>query len=272
MARLTDAQAERYSRQIILPEVGGAGQKRLLGGRVAVVGAGGLGSPVIAYLAAAGVGTLDLIDSDVVELNNLQRQIIHSGSTVGAAKVESARETVAQLNPDVTVHAHAVRLTSHNARALLGDADVVVDGSDNFPTRYLVNDACHLLRKPLVSGAIFQFEGQATTFLNDGGPDTPCYRCLFPEMPPAGMIPTCREAGILGAVAGIIGSMQAAEVLKLLLGQGSGLAGKLLLLDARSMETRSIRLRRDPFCVLNGDAPILHELIDQAEAPCEWRP
>lgn len=266
----TDEEVERYSRQIILPQVGGVGQRKLRGARIFIIGAGGLGSPVIQYLAAAGAGTIEVIDADVVELNNLHRQVLHATPRLGMAKVDSAREAVAALNPEVNVITHRERLTRENAMTLLAKADVVVEGSDNFPTRFLVNDACHLLRKPLVSGAMFRFEGQVTLFPNDGAANSPCYRCLFPEAPPPGLIPTCQEAGILGALPGVIGSLQAMEVLKLLLGIGESLVGRLLLYDALTMKFREIKLRRDPECALNGDSPTIRELGQYEEAPaCE---
>ena len=261
----TSEQLERYARHIVLPKVGGRGQRRLLDARVAVVGAGGLGSPAILYLAAAGVGTIDVIDADVVDRSNLQRQILHNEERLGQAKVDSARTAVAALNPDVTVHAHRAWLTRANALELLAPADVVIDGSDNFPTRYLVADASFLARKPLVSGAMFRFEGQLTVFPNDGGADSPCYRCLFPEPPPPDAVPTCRQAGIFGCVPGAIGSLQATEAIKLLLGIGEPLAGRLLLYDALAMAFRTVRLRRDPGCALNGDRPTLTDLSHHPE-------
>jgi adenylyltransferase/sulfurtransferase len=273
--RFTNEQIERYARHIILPQVGGKGQRRLLESRVLVVGAGGLGSPVLLYLAAAGVGTLDVVDFDVVDASNLQRQVIHSTAGIGRPKAHSAAEAIRRLNPDVNVVVHETALLPGNAVDLFAKADVIVEGSDNFPTRYLVNDAAYFARKPLVSGALFQFEGQVTVFPNDGGEDSPCLRCLFPEPPPPGLVPSCQEAGILGAIPGIIGSMQATEVLKLLLGVGQSLAGRLLTLDALAMRWREIRLRRNPRCPLNGDEPSITSLLDdygQAAAGCTVRP
>lgn len=256
---LTRQQIERYSRHIVLPEIGGLGQERLLNARVLVVGAGGLGSPAALYLAAAGVGTIGLVDSDAVELSNLQRQIIHSTSDVGQPKTESARRRLEALNPDVQVVAHTERLTSGNIMGLLDSYDFVVDGSDNFATRYLVNDACFLAGKPLSHGAIFRFEGQATTIIPGQGP---CYRCLYPEPPPAGLVPSCQQAGVLGAVAGVIGSVQASEAVKWILGSGTLLVGRLLLYDAFHATFREVRIERDRGCALCGDRPAIAELID----------
>lgn len=272
--RFSDEQVQRYSRHILLPQVGGKGQRRLLESRVAVVGAGGLGAPVLQYLAAAGVGTLDIIDADVVDLSNLQRQVIHTTERVGVAKVDSAAEALQALNPDVRILRHRQRLDAENALDLLRAADVVVDGSDNFTTRYLVNDACWFLRKPLVSAAILRFEGNVTVFPMDGAAGSPCYRCLFPEPPEPGLVPSCQEAGILGAVAGVLGTLQATEVLKLLLELGETLAGRLLIYDALTARFREIRLRRDPGCALHGDAPTitrLEAIAESAEA-CEAPP
>ena len=267
--RLTDAQAERYARHVILPQVGGKGQRRLLASRVFVVGAGGLGSPAIMYLAAAGVGTIEVADFDNVDLSNLQRQIIHATHSIGTPKVESARESVAARNPDVEFIAHNERLTAANIMERIAHADVVIDGSDNFPTRFLVNDACWLARKPLVSGAMQRFEGQVTVFANDGGANSPCYRCLFPEPPPPGLVPSCQEAGILGVISGVVGSLQATEAIKLLLGIGDSLAGRLLVYDALGASFRTIKLRRDPKCALNGDAPTIRELVEYGDERCE---
>lgn len=268
----TPEQLDRYARHIILPQVGGKGQRRLLDSRVFVVGAGGLGSPVILYLAAAGVGTIEVIDADRVDASNLQRQVLHSTPRIGMEKVASAREAVAALNPDIQLIAHNELLTKDNALEKMKHADVVIDGSDNFPTRYLVNDVCWFLRKPLVSGAMHRFEGQATVFPMDGGADSPCYRCLFSEPPPPGLVPSCQEAGILGVVPGVIGSIQATEAIKLLLGIGEGLAGRLLVYEALTMKFREIRLRRDRRCALNGDAPTIHELTQYEETRCEVPP
>ncbi|MEQ8819936.1 MAG: molybdopterin-synthase adenylyltransferase MoeB [Sumerlaeia bacterium] len=257
MKDFTPEQLDRYARHIVLPKVGGKGQKKLLDSRVFVIGAGGLGSPILLYLAAAGVGTLEIADMDRVDRSNLQRQIIHRSSTIGESKIESARAAIADLNPDVKVVAHERRVTARNAMELLANADVIVEGSDNFPTRYAVADAAFLLRKPLVSGAMFRFEGQVTVFPNDGGEDSPCYRCLFPEPPPAGAVASCQEAGIFGAVPGVIGSIQATETIKVLLGIGEPLIGRLLLFDALAMSFRSVKVRRNPKCALNGDRPTI---------------
>lgn len=248
----TDAQFERYARHLILDEVGEEGQARLLASRVLVVGAGGLGAPLLLYLAAAGVGTLGIIDDDVVELSNLQRQVIHTTDRLGLAKVESAAAMLAQVNPDVRVRQMKVRLTAENARSVIADYDLVADGSDNFTTRFLLNDACFLLRKPLVSAALLRFDAQMSTYKAHLGDPHPCYRCLFPERPPEDLIPRCEQAGILGALAGAVGSLQATEVLKELLGIGDSLSGHLLIYDALAATFRKIKVRRDPACDLCG--------------------
>jgi sulfur-carrier protein adenylyltransferase/sulfurtransferase len=255
---LTGAQMERYSRQTILEEVGIEGQARLLRSKVLIIGAGGLGSPVALYLAAAGVGTLGIVDGDRVDLTNLHRQILHSTHALGQPKTESARETLTDLNPEVRVIPHQTLLTSENALDILKPYDVVVNGSDNFPTRYLVNDACVLLRKPLVDASILKWEGQATTFLPGRG----CYRCLFPTPPPPGAVPSCAEGGILGALCGYIGARQAVDVLKILLGVGETLVNKLFIFDALEGETRVVRWNRNPDCPVCGDHPTIHALID----------
>lgn len=260
----TDAQVRRYARHILLDEIGGAGQSRLLASRVLVVGAGGLGSPLLLYLAAAGVGTIGVIDDDVVDLSNLQRQVIHGTEAVGRAKVESARETLTRINPDVQVITHEARLTAGTALALFADYDVIADGSDNFPTRFLINDACHFARRPLVSGAVLRFDGQVATFRSyppeNGGTRGPCYRCLFGEAPPPGEVPSCAEAGVLGAFCGVVGSLQATEVIKELLGIGESLAGYLLICDGLHGTFRRVRVRPDPGCLLCGDQPSIHDL------------
>ncbi|MDX2177798.1 MAG: molybdopterin-synthase adenylyltransferase MoeB [Candidatus Sumerlaeia bacterium] len=266
--RFDDDAIQRYSRNILLPGVGGAGQRRLLGATVALVGAGGLGSPAALYLAAAGVGALRIIDDDTVELSNLQRQIAHGTPDVGRAKAESAAAAAARINPGARAESHAVRLRAANARALLGGADAVLDGSDNFATRYLVNDACHLLGVPLVSGAILQFEGQAAVFPHTPGGGAPCYRCLFPDPPRDGEVPTCSQAGVLGALAGVVGSLMAMEALKLLLGIGEPLSGRLLRYDGLRAGFREVRFRRDPACALCGDAPTITELRDLPGTEC----
>jgi adenylyltransferase/sulfurtransferase len=261
----TEAQIRRYSRQIILPHVGGKGQRRLLRSRVLVVGAGGLGSPAALYLAAAGVGSLGIVDFDAVELSNLHRQILHSTPDLGRPKTESARDAIRALNPDVDLMLHHERLTSENALAILGPYDVVVEGSDNFPTKYLVNDACVFLGKPLVLGAVYQFEGQASVFLPGEGP---CYRCIFPEPPPLGAVPSCQEAGVLGVVPGLIGCIQATETIKLLLDAGSALVGRLLVYDALNMDFTELKVERDPECSVCGDRATVTELMDN-EFACE---
>lgn len=255
---LTDAELERYARHVILDEVGEEGQLKLLQSRVLVVGAGGLGSPVLLYLAAAGVGTLGIVDHDVVDTTNLQRQIIHSTDEVGDAKVASAAERIEALNPDITVHEHRQRLTASNAMDLIGDYDLVVDGSDNFAARYLLNDACYFAGKTLVSAALVRFEGQVSVYkTQEGGP---CYRCLFPEPPDPDLVPRCDTVGILGSIAGVVGCIQATEVLKEVLGVGTGLVGQLLLFDALDMNTRKIKTKRDPNCALCGDNATIKEL------------
>ncbi|MFH1996915.1 MAG: molybdopterin-synthase adenylyltransferase MoeB [Candidatus Omnitrophota bacterium] len=256
---LREDQIERYSRQIILPNVGGKGQEKLLGAKVLVIGTGGLGSPCALYLASAGVGTIALVDSDKVEVNNLQRQIIHSNDTVGMPKVESGKKRLSAINPDVNVITHNVRLTSANIMDIMKDYDIVVDGSDNFPTRYLVNDACVLLKKPLSHGGILKYEGQAITILPG---ESACYRCLFAEPPPPGMVPSCQEAGILGAVAGIIGTIQANEVLKFILNSGTLLSGRLLIFNALESSFRQVKVPRDPNCPICGKNPTVTQLID----------
>jgi molybdopterin/thiamine biosynthesis adenylyltransferase/rhodanese-related sulfurtransferase len=260
--KFTEEQLNRYSRHFLLSEVGEAGQAKLLQSKVLCLGAGGLGSPVALYLAAAGVGTLGLVDNDVVDLSNLQRQILHTNDRVGMPKTESAKLTINALNPDVKVIEHRTRLDSSNVMEVFRDYDVIVDGCDNFPTRYLVNDACVMLGKPNVHGSIFQFEGQATVFQPGVGP---CYRCLFPEPPPPGMAPSCQEAGVLGVLPGLVGSIQALETLKLILGVGDPLIGRLAHIDTLGMSVRVLRLRRDAKCPMCGDAPTITQLIDYEE-------
>jgi adenylyltransferase/sulfurtransferase len=256
---LTNAEIERYSRHLILPEVGIDGQRRLKAGRVLCVGAGGLGSPAALYLAAAGVGTIGIIDFDAVDASNLQRQILHGTPDVGRSKLQSARDRLSALNPEVRIETHEAALTSKNALALFREYDVILDGTDNFATRYLVNDACVLLGKPNAYGSIFRFEGQASVFATKGGP---CYRCLYPEPPPPGLVPSCAEGGVLGVLPGVIGTIQATESIKLLLGAGNTLVGRLLLYDAWNMRFRELKLRRDSDCPVCGDHPTVHELID----------
>lgn len=252
----SEEQIRRYARHIILPEVGGTGQARLLRSKVLVIGAGGLGSPVVLYLAAAGVGTIGVIDDDEVDLSNLQRQVLHATSRIGMAKVESAQAAAAEINPDVRIVPHRLRLEKDNALELISQYDVVADGSDNFPTRFLVNDACWFAGKPLVSAAILRFDGQLATYKQGG----PCYRCLFREPPPPGQIPSCAEAGVLGAIAGTMGSLQATEVLKELLGVGDSLSGSLLIYDALSTGFRKVKVRPDPGCPLCGEQPSITDL------------
>jgi adenylyltransferase/sulfurtransferase len=258
---LSPQELARYSRHLTLPNVGLAGQRRIKGARVLVIGAGGLGSPVALYLAAAGVGTLGIVDFDVVDVTNLQRQLLHGTSDVGRAKLDSAGDRIRDVNPHVHVEPYPTRLTSANALEILRDYDVVIDGTDNFATRYLTNDACVLLGKPNVYGSIFRFEGQASLFGTDGGP---CYRCLYPDPPPPGMVPSCAEGGVLGVLPGLIGTIQATEALKLLLGIGESLSGRLLLVDALTMQFRSVRVKRDPQCPACGTRTIT-ELIDYDE-------
>ncbi len=266
---LTNDQRARYSRHILLPEVGEEGQARLLESRVLLIGAGGLGSPAALYLAAAGVGTLGIVDFDVVDATNLQRQILHNLDRVGQLKVESARETLAALNPDVKIEPYAARLSADNVLDVMGDYDVVVDGADNFPTRYLVNDASLHLRTPVVHGSIFRFEGQVSVFWPYEGP---CYRCLFPEPPPPELAPSCAEAGVLGVLPGIVGSLEAMEAIKLLLGIGEPLVGRLLTYDALSEEFRTLKLRRDPDCPACGDEDRLPQIVEYDElcVPAGW--
>jgi len=260
---LSDEQMERYSRQIILDELGVAGQRKLLESKVLIVGAGGLGSPVALYLAAAGVGTLGVVDGDRVDLTNLHRQVLHYTHDVGRPKTQSARRTLEDINPDITVVPYQTVLSSDNALDILRDYDVVVNGSDNFPTRYLVNDAAVFLRKPLIDASILKWEGQATTFLPGRG----CYRCLFPTPPPPGAVPSCAEGGIIGAVAGFMGTLQALETVKVLLGRGEVLVNRLLIFDALSGDVRLLRWNRNPYCPVCGDSPTITQLIDY-EAFC----
>jgi molybdopterin/thiamine biosynthesis adenylyltransferase len=258
----TDTQIQRYSRHIILPEVGGKGQQKLAQAKVMVIGAGGLGSPAAMYLAAAGVGTLGLADGDVVDLSNLQRQILHSTATIGKPKVESGLHTLTALNPDVTIKTYQENLTAQNILRLIAEYDVILDGSDNFSTRFVVNDACFFAKKTLISGSIFRFEGQITTIKPHQG--FPCYRCLYPEPPPAGLVPNCQEAGVLGVLAGTIGTLQAAEAIKEILGIGETLADQLLIYDALEMKFRKVRRPKDPRCPLCGPHPTITTLQDTA--------
>jgi molybdopterin/thiamine biosynthesis adenylyltransferase/rhodanese-related sulfurtransferase len=260
--QFTPEQITRYARHFTLPEVGEKGQAKLLEGKVLCIGAGGLGSPVAFYLAAAGVGTIGIIDHDVVDMSNLQRQILHTNDRVGMPKVESAQKTLNALNPEVKIVPFNERLSSENVMRIIKDFDIVVNGCDNFPTRYLINDACVMAKKPLVDGSIFQFEGQATVFYPDRGP---CYRCLFPEPPPPGAAPSCAEAGVLGVLPGLVGCVQALETMKLILGAGRPLIGRMMHFDTLSGEVRVLKLRRDPNCLVCSDHPKITELIDYEE-------
>jgi adenylyltransferase/sulfurtransferase len=259
LPKLAHAEILRYSRHLLLPEVGLEGQRKLKAARVLTIGAGGLGSPLSLYLAAAGVGTIGIVDFDVVDLTNLQRQIVHGTATLGTPKLESAKARLTDLNPNVNVELHDGRLTSENALDIIRQYDIVVDGTDNFPTRYLVNDACVLLGKPNVYGSIFRFEGQASLFYAKEGP---CYRCLYSEPPPPGLVPSCAEGGVLGVLPGIIGSIQALETIKWIIGAGDSLVGRLLLFDALKLRFRELKLRKDPDCPICGTNPSIHELID----------
>jgi adenylyltransferase/sulfurtransferase len=261
---LTPDEIRRYSRHLIIPDVAMDGQKRLKNAKVLCVGAGGLGSPALMYLAAAGVGTLGIIDFDVVDESNLQRQVIHGQSDVGRSKAESARDSVREINPLVQVNLHQERLDSSNAMRIFADYDLIVDGTDNFATRYLVNDACVLLGKPYVWGSIYRFDGQASVFWSEHGP---CYRCLYPEPPPPGMVPSCAEGGVLGVLCASVGSIQVTEAIKVLTGVGDPLVGRLMIYDALEMTYRSVKVRKDPECPLCGKNPTITELIDY-EAFC----
>jgi molybdopterin/thiamine biosynthesis adenylyltransferase/rhodanese-related sulfurtransferase len=257
---LNNDEIRRYSRHLILPEVGLAGQKKIKGTSVLCIGAGGLGSPIAMYLAAAGIGKLGIVDFDTVDYSNLQRQILHTDADVGRSKAESAKETIQGINPNCEVIIQNTRITSENALDLIRPYDIIVDGTDNFPTRYLTNDACVILKKPNVYGSIFRFEGQASVFAPHLG--GPCYRCLYPEPPPPGMVPSCAEGGVLGVLPGIVGCIQATEILKLAIGKGSSLVGRLVLFNALDMKFRELKLRRDPACPVCGEHPTIKELID----------
>jgi molybdopterin/thiamine biosynthesis adenylyltransferase/rhodanese-related sulfurtransferase/molybdopterin converting factor small subunit len=259
---LSNDEVLRYSRHLIMPEVAMEGQKRLKAASVLCIGTGGLGAPIALYLAAAGVGRIGLVDFDVVDFTNLQRQVIHGTKDVGRPKIESARETLTDLNPDIVIETYEEQLTSANALELFAKYDIIIDGTDNFPTRYLVNDACVLLGKPNVYGSIFRFDGQATVFWAKHGP---CYRCLYPEPPPPGLVPSCAEGGVLGVLPGTVGCIQATEAVKLILGRGEPLVGRLLLFDALSMRFRELKLRKDPDCPVCGANPTVTELIDYEE-------
>lgn len=260
--QFTPEQLTRYSRHFLLPEVGEEGQRKLLDAKVLMVGAGGLGSPSSYYLAAAGIGTMGIIDHDVVDMSNLQRQILHNNDRVGQPKVESAKQTLQALNPDVRIMTYQEKLTSANIMDIIKDYDIIVDGCDNFATRYLVNDACVISKKPNVHGSVFQFEGQASVFDSNHGP---CYRCLYPEPPPPGMAPSCAEAGVLGVLPGIIGCIQALETIKLVLGKGDSLVGKLLCFNTLTMEITTLNLKKDPNCPVCSEKPTIDKLIDYEE-------
>jgi molybdopterin-synthase adenylyltransferase len=264
---ITDEQLTRYARHVILDEVGEEGQAKLLAAKVLVIGAGGLGAPMLLYLAAAGVGTLGVIDHDTVDLTNLQRQVIHTTNSIGTPKVESAEAAIHALNPEIKVVAYRERLTAANALHIMAEYDLVADGSDNFPTRYLVNDASYLAKKPLVSGALLRFEGQLSTFRAFEPGENPCFRCLFPEPPPEGSVPRCDQAGIFGAVAGALGTLQAAEVLKEILGLGESLSGTLVLYDALTTSFRKMKAKRDPACALCGPQATIRDLSLHARSP-----
>lgn len=256
----TQDEVLRYQRHIILPGIGGEGQRKLIDAKVLCIGAGGLGSPVLMYLAAAGVGTIGLIDMDVVDFSNLQRQIAHGTEDVGVSKVESAKATIASLNPNVEVVTYNTMLHSTNAAEIIEPWDVVIDGTDNFPVRYLVNDVCQWLNKPLVYGSIYQWEGQNTVFLP--GQEAPCYRCLYPQPPPPGTVPSCAEGGVFGVLPGIVGCIQATEAIKLILGEGDTLAGRLLIFDAMNMDFTTVKVKWDPECPVCGKNPTITEPID----------
>ncbi len=258
---LTPYEVQRYSRHIIMPQVGSVGQRKLIDAKALIVGAGGLGSPIAIYLTLAGVGTIGIVDFDTVDVTNLQRQVLHYDSDIGKPKVKSAVETLNAYNPATEVITHEEPLTSENAMDIIGQYDVVINGADNFPARYLVNDAAYLSGKPLVDGSILLFDGMATVFLPGSG----CYRCLFPTPPPPGEVPSCAEAGVLGMLPGMVGTIQATETVKLILGIGESLSGRLLLIDALDMDFRAVKLRRNPDCPLCGDEPTVTELIDYVQ-------
>lgn len=260
MTDWTDDQLERYSRHILLPEVGGVGQEKLLQASVLVVGAGGLGAPMLQYLAAAGVGRIGVIDADTVDLSNLQRQVIHRTQDIDTPKVESAARMIRDLNPDVQVDVYQERITARNALDIIAQYDIVADGTDNFPTRYLLNDACHLAGKTLVSGALLRFEGQLSVFKSHLGDGHPCYRCLFPEPPAPGSVPSCSEAGVFGAVAGAVGVQQAVEVLKEILELGESVSGRFMMYDGLYTEWQKIKLNKNPACALCGEQPTIRDL------------
>ena len=262
----TNEQLERYSRHIILKEVGAKGQKKLLNAKVLIIGAGGLGSPVALYLAAAGVGTIGIADADDVDLSNLQRQVIHTTKDVGTPKVESAKKTMEEINPDVKVITYHTFVTSENILDLIKDYDFVIDGTDNFPAKFLINDACVMAKKPFSHAGIIRFQGQLMTYVPGKGP---CYRCVFRNPPPKDAVPTCKQAGVIGAMGGVIGSLQAMEAIKYIIGKGDLLTGRLLTYDALKMEFHTIKLPKDHHCAICGDNPTIHELIDYEQAECD---
>lgn len=266
---LTDEQLERYSRHIILKEVGAKGQKKLLNAKVLIIGAGGLGAPAAMYLAAAGVGTIGIADADEVDLSNLQRQIIHGTADVGKAKVKSAQETIAQMNPDVTVNTYRTFVSADNIRDLIKDYDFIIDGTDNFPAKFLINDACVMEKKPFSHAGIIRFKGQLMTYVPGEGP---CYRCVFKNPPPKDAVPTCKQAGVIGAMGGVIGSLQAMEAIKYIIGKGELLTGYLLTYDALTMEFHKVKLPKDTHnCAVCGDYPTITELIDYEQAECDMK-
>ena len=267
MDEISDEQLMRYARHVVLEEVGEEGQIKLLESKVLVIGAGGLGSPVLMYLAAAGVGTLGVVDDDVVDITNLQRQIVHGTEDIDRPKVDSAEARLRSINPEVQIHKYPYRIIPDNAIELISQYDLVLDGCDNFDTRYMINDACYLAKTPLVSAALLRFEGQLTTIKAFEDGDAPCYRCIFPSPPAPGMVPRCEQAGIFGAVAGVLGTMQATEALKELLGLGQSLSGRLVLYDSMNSDMRSLKVKRDPGCALCGDHPTIRSLqtVEAAE-------
>ena len=268
VAQVTEEQLERYSRHIILQNVGGIGQRKILASKVLIIGTGGLGSPAAMYLAAAGVGKIGLVDYDVVDLSNLQRQIIHSTKDLGKAKIQSGKETINALNPDVEVKIYDEQVTAANIADIIADYDFVIDGTDNFAAKFLINDACVLLKKPFSHAGIIRFQGQTMTFVPD---KSPCYRCVFPKMPPKNAVPTCRQAGVLGVLGGVIGTLQATEALKYILGVGSLLTGALLTYDALTMTFRKIKIKRNPNCAVCGDNPTITELFDEEQPTCDLK-
>ena len=269
MSQLTNEQLERYSRHIILEQVGGKGQKKILSAKVLIIGTGGLGAPAAMYLAAAGVGHIGLVDFDTVDLSNLQRQIIHLTNDVGKAKTQSGRETINAMNPDVQVHAYDEQVTAANIRDIIGDLDYdfIIDGTDNFPAKFLINDACVLMRKPFSHAGIIRFQGQTMTYVPD---KSPCYRCVFPKMPPKDAVPTCRQAGVLGVMGGVIGTIQATEALKFILGVGELLTGYLLTYDALTMTFRKVKIPRNRRCNICGEQPTITELFDYEQPTCSF--